>query len=153
MQGSDPMNFQPGAYDIYHDLFIQKDRETIFRAVSDPDELIRWWPLECAGQPLAGNMYRFYFGPEYDWEAIVLNVVPGKHIAYRMTRSDDDWDQTVFAFDLEDREGGTWVSFYHKGWPLCNEHFKRSSFCWALLLQGLKNLVEKGIVVPFAERA
>jgi hypothetical protein len=69
-----------------------------------------------------------------------------------MTDSDEDWDPTSFGFDLEPQEAGTAVKFWHKGWPTLNHHFRRSSYCWAILLQGLKNYVEKGIIVPFEER-
>jgi len=69
-----------------------------------------------------------------------------------MTKSDQDWDPTSFGFDLEDIENGVLVKFWHKGWPECNHHFRRSSFCWAMLLNGLKNYVEKGIIKPFKER-
>jgi hypothetical protein len=69
-----------------------------------------------------------------------------------MTVSDQDWDPTSFGFDLFEIEEGIQLRFYHIDWPQCNAHFRRSSFCWAMLLNGLKNYVEKGIIVPFEER-
>lgn len=62
----------------------------------------------------------------------------------RMTKSDPDWDTTSFSYSIVPHNQGTMLSFVHKGWPHLNHHFKRSSYCWALLLKGLKDYVEKG---------
>jgi hypothetical protein len=70
-----------------------------------------------------------------------------------MTKSDLDWDETTFGFDLEETNNGTLVKFSHMNWPNCNDHFRTASFCWAMLLNGLKNYIEKGIILPFEERS
>ena len=69
-----------------------------------------------------------------------------------MTKSDADWNPTAFNFDLERSENNVLVKFWHIGWPEFDMHFRRPSFCWAMLLNGLKNYVEKGIIIPFEER-
>ncbi|UWX56336.1 hypothetical protein NYZ99_09110 [Maribacter litopenaei] len=69
-----------------------------------------------------------------------------------MTKSDPDWDATSFGFDLVENGENIKVQFWHVGWRECNAHFRRSSFCWAILLNGLKNYVEKGIIIPFEKR-
>lgn len=69
-----------------------------------------------------------------------------------MTDSNEDWNPTTFGFNLEEQENGIYLRFSHKGWLENNDELKHSSFCWAMLLNGLKNYVEKGIVVPFEER-
>ena len=69
-----------------------------------------------------------------------------------MTHADPDWDNTVFGYEFVQKESSVLVQFSHIGWPKCNAHFRRSSFCWAMLLNGMKNYVEKGIIVPFEER-
>ena len=69
-----------------------------------------------------------------------------------MTKSDPNWEPTSFGFDLKEIEDGVLVKFWHKDWPECNDHYKHSSFCWALLLKGLKDYLEKGVIIPFEER-
>ena len=101
---------------------------------------------------MIGGEYNFYFGPEYDWYGRVIAADPGKSFHLKMTKSDSDWNTTSFGFDLEASGGGVLLKFRHTGWPECNPHFRRSSFCWALLLNGLKNYLEKGIIMPFEER-
>jgi uncharacterized protein YndB with AHSA1/START domain len=137
---------------IYHDLTISTSAENVFEAITQPDHLGNWWPKKCSGKPKIGEIYNFYFTPEYDWYGQVVKCVHNKAFHIKMTKSDPDWDLTSFGFDLEDVEDLVKVKFWHKGWPECNAHFRRSSFCWAMLLNGLKNYVEKGIILPFEER-
>ena len=69
-----------------------------------------------------------------------------------MTASDKDWNETTFGFDLADTEQGVLQKFSHINWPEINHYFKFSSFCWAMLLNGLKNYFETGAVIPFNDR-
>ena len=139
-------------YAIYHDLMINASADKIFEAITDPDHLVNWWPQTCSGEPKAGEIYNFYFTPEYDWYGQVVEYVHNKAFHIKMTKSDPDWDPTSFGFDLEEVNDRIQVKFWHIGWPECNAHFRRSSFCWAILLKGLKEYVEKGIIVPFEDR-
>jgi uncharacterized protein YndB with AHSA1/START domain len=145
------MNANNG-FSIYHDLLINGSPSQVFSAISDPRKLENWWPLRCTGKPALGEEYNFYFAPEYDWFGKVIKFVPNNAFHIKMTKSDTDWNPTSFGFDLNETGIGIQIQFWHKGWPECNANFKRSSFCWAMLLNGLKNYVEKRVVVPFEDR-
>ena len=137
---------------IYHDFVIKAPINKVFESITSPSHLINWWPLRCSGVPRTGEEYNFYFSPEFDWYGKVVNVVSPNTFHVKMTKSDADWNLTSFGFDLEENENTVQVRFCHKGWPECNAHFRRSSYCWAILLSGLKNYVEQGVIVPFTER-
>jgi uncharacterized protein YndB with AHSA1/START domain len=124
----------------------------VYKAISEPEHLEKWWPLKCFGIPQVGREYNFNFTDEYDWYAEVENCKIWEHIHYKMTKSDKDWDSTSFGFDLNETEAGVSVRFFHVNWPECNDEFRQSSYCWAMLLKGLKDYLEKGIVIPFEER-
>ena len=81
-----------------------------------------------------------------------MNVVSGKELTWKLTQAMPDWMNTKVGFILSPEKEGTKVSFYHRDWVEPNEHFAISNFCWASLLNGLKQYVEKGIVVPFEQR-
>lgn len=127
--------------------------EKVFEAVTEPEHLVNWWPLKCSGRPEMGAEYNFYFTPEYDWLGRVIEYSQNRSFHIKMTKSDADWDPTSFGFDLEAIDENVQLNFWHVGWPECNADFKRSSFCWAMLLNGLKNYLEKEVIVPFEERA
>ena len=142
----------PTQNNIYHNFFIDASTKKVFEAITDPDHLINWWPLKCSGKPAVGEEYNFNFTDEYNWYGHVIQAEPNRSFHIKMTKSDHDWDPTTFGFDLSEKNGQTYVDFWHKDWPVCNDHFKFSSFCWAILLKGLKDYVEKGVIIPFEER-
>jgi hypothetical protein len=64
----------------------------------------------------------------------------------------EDWKGTKVGFELTEKEGRTHVHFFHLGWSEASEHFGITTFCWGQLLNGLKNYVEKGIIIPHEQR-
>jgi uncharacterized protein YndB with AHSA1/START domain len=139
-------------FSIYHNLFIKASAEKVFNAIAIPEHLNNWWPLQSSGNPELNSEYNFNFTDEYNWYGKVSEVTPNQSFFIKMTQSDNDWNPTTFGFVLEESETGVSVKFSHTGWPECNTEFKQSSFCWAMLLNGLKNYVEKGTIIPFEER-
>ena len=139
-------------YAIYHDVYIEALPPQVYHAVTNPEQLINWWPLKCSGAPVLDREYNFYFAPEYNWFGKVIKAEKNSAFHIKMTQSDTDWNPTSFGFDLLPKKDGTLLQFWHRNWPYCNAHFKQSSYCWAVLLKGLKEYLENGIVVPFEQR-
>ncbi len=140
------------SFNIYHNLFIKASQEAVFNAVSIPKHLDNWWSLKSSGTSELGAEYNLNFTDEYHWFCKVSKLELNKLIAFKMTVSDKDWDSTTFQFELEPHNEGTMLKFSHVNWPEANDHFKYSSFCWAMLLNGLKNYLEKGLIIPFEAR-
>lgn len=139
-------------HSIYHDFVINKSKETVFDAISNPNHLNNWWPLKSSGKPILDSEYNLNFTDKYNWFCKVSKVQTNKSFYLSMTVSSEDWKTTTFGFDLEETKNGTLVKFSHVGWQKCNSEFRNSSFCWALLLNGLKNYLEKDIVISFENR-
>lgn len=138
--------------DIFHQFQIHSSLDEVFSALTSPVGLNAWWTLESDGKPELNGTYRLFFGSEYDWRAEVAHVVPGKELTWKTTRAMDDWLPTSFGFRLAESETGTIVHFFHTGWTDANDHFAITSFCWGQLLQGLKEYVENGKIIPFDQR-
>ena len=141
------------ANDIYHDLIINASAKEVFDAISLPQHLNNWWTLKCSGSPAPAAEYNLYFAPEYDWYGKVTTCDPNRSFHIKMIKSSPDWDPTSFGFDLKKAGQGVRLQFWHKDWLHCNEEFRNSSFCWAMLLNGLKIYLENGVIVPFEKRA
>ncbi len=139
-------------YSIFHNLFITATPPQVFEAITIPEHLNNWWTKKSSGTPTVGEQYNFYFTPDYNWYGVVNLCEPNKRFYIKMTQADEDWSPTSFGFDLVAQKNGIQLRFQHTDWPACNDHFRRSSFCWAILLNGLKNYVEKGEIMPFEER-
>ena len=140
-------------YTIYHDLVIEASASTVFDAVSTPSKLINWWPLICTGEEKLNAEYNLNFTDTYNWFGKVVSYKPNTAFHFQMTESNEDWNPTSFGFDIEEiSTNKIQLHFCHTNWQTCNAEFKQSSFCWALLLNGLKSYAEKGIIIPFEER-
>jgi uncharacterized protein YndB with AHSA1/START domain len=139
-------------FDIHHNFVVKAPSKKVFEAFCTPQGLDSWWTLQSLGNPEIGNIYTFYFDPEYDWRAEVIHCIPGRELTWKMIRTMEDWKDTKVGFELEEKEGNTHVHFFHLGWAAANEHFGITTFCWGQLLNGLKNYVEKGIIIPHSQR-
>ena len=140
------------SHNIYHSLVIKATKKQVFKAITEPEHLNNWWTLKAKGVPTLKTEYNLHFTDQYNWYGKVTEVKQNEVFCVTMTQSDSDWESTTFGFHLKTIENGTQLDFAHKGWQKNNHHFRHSSFCWAMLLNGLKNYIEKGIVIPFEER-
>jgi len=137
---------------IYHDLSINVPKSIVFEALTNPALLVKWWPYKCTGIPEVGELYNLFFGDPYDWYGEVIECKDDTLFKIKMTLSDDDWNETIFGYELSDEDNKTLIRFSHIGWKSCNSEFRNTSFCWAMLLKGLKNYLENNVIIPFEQR-
>jgi uncharacterized protein YndB with AHSA1/START domain len=137
---------------ILHQFQVHAKPEKVFDAFTTRAGLDAWWTLESDGQPELNSTYRFFFGPPYDWRAVVVHLVPGWELTWKVTQAMDDWMPTHFGFRLRQSASQTIVDFFHNDWAEANDHFAITNFCWGQLLQGLKCFVEHGTIIPFEKR-
>ncbi|HEV3078213.1 MAG TPA: SRPBCC domain-containing protein [Gemmataceae bacterium] len=138
--------------DIYQDFPIKASAARVYAALTTSEGLDCWWTKKSAGKPVEGEVYELWFGPEYDWRAQVTRCAPDREFELQMTAADADWNGTRVGFRLEERDGATWVRFYHVGWPKSNEHYRISCHCWAMYLRIMRRYIEHGEVVPYDDR-
>jgi uncharacterized protein YndB with AHSA1/START domain len=137
---------------ILHDFEVNAEPSKVYEAITTPAGLDQWWTRRARGEPRVGEEYELWFGPEYDWRAKVTEAVPSRRFALEMTGSDVDWMGTQVAFTLEPAGTATRVRFSHGGWRSENEHFRTSSYCWAMYLRIMRRFAEVGETVPYEDR-
>lgn len=138
--------------DIFHHFVINAAAEKVFSGISTPQGLDAWWSKHSTGTPALHEKYMLHFGAGYDWPAVVTKFTPNKIFELKIHDAHPDWDNTLVGFVLEYNDGITHVQFYHTGWPQQNDHFKISSYCWAMYLRLLKRYVEFSEVVDYEKR-
>jgi uncharacterized protein YndB with AHSA1/START domain len=138
--------------DILHQFPVFAPAHEVFKAVSTPKGLDVWWTLTSKGEAVTGSVYELFFGEGYDWRARVSTCVPDRIFALSIYDSMPDWENTIVRFELTEKDGSTDVLFSHTGWPDENDHYRISSFCWAMYLRLMKKYVEDGTVVEYAKR-
>jgi uncharacterized protein YndB with AHSA1/START domain len=138
--------------DILQEFPIRASREAVYRAVSDPASLDRWWTKTCRGEASVGGEYELGFGPGYDWRARVTAADAPARFELELVHADGDWLGSRVAFDLDESSEATVLRFAHTGWPDANAHFRISCHCWALYLRVLRRWLEHGEVVAYEDR-
>jgi uncharacterized protein YndB with AHSA1/START domain len=107
--------------------FLPFARTLVYRALSEPGELARWWGPhgfsvpEIEFDPLAGGSYRIAMQPP-EGEVFYLSgefreVAPPARLAYtfRWSPPDPDDRETVVLLSLEEQPDGTEVGLTHSG--------------------------------------
>ncbi|MDT4968416.1 MAG: hypothetical protein QOJ64_3153 [Acidobacteriota bacterium] len=138
--------------DVIFDFPINAPRARVFQAVATPEGLDSRWTKRSSGEPTANSEYVLWFGPEYDWRAVVSRVTPDAEFELQLTSAQEDSLGTRVGFVLEESGRGTKVRFHHLGWPEENDHYRSSSYCWAMYLRLLVRCVERGDVVDYDHR-
>jgi uncharacterized protein YndB with AHSA1/START domain len=77
-------------------------RDRVWRAVTEPDELVRWFPTAVIYEPRVGAPMQFDFGGEHGldvWPGEVLAWEPQRVFAFR-------WGEDELRFELSDADAG-----------------------------------------------
>jgi uncharacterized protein YndB with AHSA1/START domain len=138
--------------DIAFDFPVHAPAAEVFARFATPAGLASWWTLRTQGTPSLGETWHLDFGPGFDWRARVTACQPPSLFELTLTHSMDDWLGSRVRVELEEADGTTSVRFRHAGWPAESDHFRTSSFCWAMYLRHMRRHAETGIVVPYHER-
>jgi len=83
---------------------IRADADTLFRAWTDPGELMHWWRMEGDGWSFAGATIDLRVGGAY---RLGMNAPDGQtHVAFGVYREIDRPARLVFTWDWEDAPMG-----------------------------------------------
>jgi uncharacterized protein YndB with AHSA1/START domain len=138
--------------DILHDFPIAAPVAAVFEAFSSPPGLDAWWTSRSAGFAELGAVYTLDFGPEYSWRGGVRRCERNVAFEWELMQAMPDWIGTRVGAEFSERDGLTWIRFYHTGWPSASEHYRISTYCWAMYLRVLKRYLEHGEMVPYERR-
>ena len=138
--------------DILYEFPVFVPIEKVFEAVTTPAGINAWWTLTCSGEPTEGSTYDLGFGDRYQWQAHVTIARPDAEFELEVTVADEFWLGTRVGFILSAGIDRTTVNFYHRGWPEESEHFRISSYCWAMYLRIMKRHVELGEHIDYERR-
>ena len=65
-----------------------------------------------------------------------------------MTAASADWIGTVASFRIDASDDVSWLRYARAGWGAAREHYRVSSYRWAMYLGVLRCWLERGDVVP-----
>jgi uncharacterized protein YndB with AHSA1/START domain len=97
---------------------IEAPPERVFRALTDANELPRWFPSSADSDPRTGGDYvlRFEFDDEsqnHTHAGQYEDVTPGERVRYPWKGA---FGETTVEFTLRPADGGTELRLFHSGW-------------------------------------
>jgi uncharacterized protein YndB with AHSA1/START domain len=114
--------------------------EEVWKALTDPKELVNWFPLEARVTPGVGGKVFLSWGPDCEGEAEIVAWEPGKKFASKESMALVEWT-------LEARGGKTLLRIVqsaflgNEDWE--NEWFESTSYGWGFMLASLRWALER----------
>lgn len=129
---------------------VEAPRDRVFRALTDAEELKRWWITDGTSDARSGGRFRYEWrmaDPSLDHiqEGAYEEVVDGERVAYPWSAGPAG--DTRVTFSLADRDGGTEVRLAHAGFsadPAAADVHDRHVQGWQGFLANLKSVLEDG---------
>ncbi|MGH3071463.1 MAG: SRPBCC family protein [Gaiellaceae bacterium] len=128
---------------------IEAPPSTVFHALTDADELARWWTTSSSSEPRAGGAfsYRFEFEDatrDHTYEGAYLEVTPDERVSYPWHAAAGE---TTVDVRLRTRGEGTELTLRHTGWPEgadADEAVQLHEQGWSFFLDNLVAHLERG---------
>jgi len=131
--------------DVTKTLEIQAPPEAVWEALTDADELVRWFPLEARVDPGEGGT--LYLGWDEPWHFDTRIEVwqPGRRLRL-VERRDDPGVTLAMDFHLEGRSGGTVLRLVHSGFAAdadWDAEYRGVENGWTFELRSLRHYLER----------
>jgi uncharacterized protein YndB with AHSA1/START domain len=127
-----------------HSLTVDAPRERVFHAITDADELKRWWITDGISDPRPGGRFRYEWkmddaANDHVQEGAYEEVVDGERVAFPWAGPGGGSRVTL---TLSDSDGATRVSLVHDG--IADDMYERYEQGWQGFLANLKSVLEHG---------
>ncbi len=134
---------------IKHNLLIESPTQNVYDAITTEKGLSEWWTNDTIAKPEVGFINQFKFGPAH-YKKIKVSQLNGKNkVIWELIEGDEEWLDTKIVFQLDEKDGNTFLKFSHLKWKEETDYFGICNYHWAKFLISLKSLCETGTGQPF----
>lgn len=128
---------------------IAAPRETVFRALTDPGEISRWWTTTAESDARTGGAFSYGFEFEdaarnHTYTGVYDEVVPGERVRYPWRAG---VGETTVDVELRPRGDVTDLTLRHAAWgtgPEADEAVALHEQGWSFFLDNLVAYLEQG---------
>lgn len=128
---------------IVKEVFVQAPPDVVWRALTDAEELKRWFPVDARVQPGKGGSIWISFGGGVEGEAPITAWEPNRRFEWTEARGAV---KLAVDFQLEAKSGGTVVRLVNSGFgagPDWDDEFHMTDGGWSYFLLQLRWYLER----------
>jgi uncharacterized protein YndB with AHSA1/START domain len=134
---------------VTQSYFFSKPPRTVFRAISEPELLVRWFLAKADLPKERGGPYRFEWAGGYSHEGKVLEFVRDRRMSLSWPNgARSERFLTRVTFTLRRAGNGTFLTVRHTGFPrtpIGIEQYGGTASGWAYYLMNLRSVLEHGV--------
>jgi uncharacterized protein YndB with AHSA1/START domain len=141
---------------IQRQITIRAPKERVYSAITDPKQIVSWFPDAIDGTREVGSTPTIDFGKEYVFQILVVAANPHDYFAYRWVPANADgtvgfkgdvleFPNTLVEFRLADDPKGTALTLTESGFStlpkeVAENQLKENSGGWDYMLDRLEKL-------------
>jgi uncharacterized protein YndB with AHSA1/START domain len=126
--------------------------ERVFSALTQPDELARWWTTDLSVTPEAGSLAEFRFNQGAAVRQFELaELIAGERVRWIVQRGPAHWAGTTITWQLTLDQGGTGVVLTQDGFAQVDALYHQTRTEWDYYLDSLKAYLETGKGTPYVK--
>jgi len=137
--------------DSVEEVTIEAAPERVFNALTQKDEIARWWTDDLSTIPEVGSLSEFYFSKrKFVIQFEVAELEQDKKVHWLSRKGPPHWVGTSITWQLEPVHNGTQVIFHHDGFAQADERYEITRAWWEHFLASLKSYLETGKGTPWS---
>ncbi|WP_422080181.1 SRPBCC family protein [Ulvibacterium sp.] len=136
--------------DSRHFIGAKTTKEEMYKAISEPQGLEKWWATSAKGDPKIGETIALHFENLTTLTFKYTAIVPYEKLELTCSEGPTPWQNAVLTFELEEREGQVFLTHTHSNIPSDDmaslTYFNTK---WTVYLLSLKDYLETGKGTPY----
>ncbi len=137
---------------IEHLQTVYAPASKVYEVLTTAEGLSEVWTNELIVNNQIGLIHEFRFGSNDINKMRIEELIANKKIVWRCIDSDPEWIGTVITFDMEEKNGKSFITLRHMNWKEVTPFYRSCNYNWAIFLYSLKPYCEKGEGLPYQKR-
>lgn len=136
--------------DSRHFIGAKTTKEEMYKAISEPQGLEKWWATSAMGDPEIGKTIALHFKNLTTLKFKYTVLVPHEKLELTCFEGPAQWRDAVLTFELEERKEQVFLTHTHSNIP-SNDIASLTYFNtkWTIYLLSLKDFLETGKGTPY----